>query len=303
MTIHESTSASSPGAFGRSLGAVEKADVANRAISPWAILSAVLALAGPVAWIHPLLWTVPFLAVVVGAAALAQIKQHAAGLVGHSAAWLGVLVGVVCGIGAPLSYAAHHVLSEREARRVGLLWFAYLRDDEPQKAQQLMEHPRKRLGPNDRIWDHLREDELARERFDKFVRRPLIRTLLALDGRANVRFYESEGSQSGKRLEVFHQRFAVTWEDEQRRQTLLVRLDLHRVTDRYTGEVAWFVDPKYDISPGAEFEKSQPTSEVVPASDVPPENGAQASDTRDEPRSRDDTDAGARLVVWRPSRN
>ncbi|MBX9790332.1 MAG: hypothetical protein K2Y37_15550 [Pirellulales bacterium] len=275
MTTRETSSAPVT-VPGRSLGAVETADVEYRAISPWAILAAVLALASPVAWIHPLLWSVPLLAVVVGAAGLAQIKQHAAGLAGQKAAWLGVLMGIACGIGAPLAYNVHYVLAEHEARRIGLLWFEYLRNDEPQKALQLMEHPRKRLPPDDRIWDHLRDDALARERFDKFVRRPLIRALLALDGRATVRFYQGEGSQSGKRLEVFHERFAVTWEGEQQRRTLLVRLDLHRITDRYTGEAAWLVNPTYDISPGPEFESMPPGGGAAPRSGDLSESSAQA---------------------------
>jgi hypothetical protein len=294
------TSLANNTAVGRSLGAVETADIDYRAVSPWAILAAVLGLATPLAWIHPLLWAVPALAVVVGAGALAQINHQSAGLIGRKAAWMGVLAGVVCGIAAPLSYAVHYIVAEREARRIGLLWFQYLQDNEPQKAQQLLEHPRKRLAPDDRIWDHLREDELSRERFDKFVRRPLIRTLLALDGRTKVRFYASEGSQSGKRLEVFHERFAVTWQDEQQPRTLLVRLDLHRVTDRLTGEVAWFVDPQNDVSTGPGLDVTPPAVPVAPPNQAPAPSGDAGNDRG---RSGAGSNHELKPVVWRRTRN
>ncbi|MGD9646197.1 MAG: hypothetical protein AB7U73_10840 [Pirellulales bacterium] len=267
--------------MGRSLGAVESADIDYRPISTWAVLASVLGLASPLAWLHPLLWTVPALTLVVGIAALAQINRQTAGLIGRKAAWFGLLAGVVCGVAAPTAYAVHYTIAAREGRQIGLLWFEYLQQNEPQKAFQLMEHPRKRLPPDDRIWDHLKEDELLRDRFDKFVRRPLIRTLLALDGRAKVRYYDSAGSKSGKRLEVFHDRFAVTWEDEQRqRRTLLVRLDLHRVTDRLTGEIAWFVDPQNDISPGPEFDGASPANATPPlntSDETPPTEDDAAS--------------------------
>lgn len=226
-------------------------DIEYRAVSPWAVLALILGVASPLAWVHPLLWAIPGLAVIVGSGALVQINRYSTSLIGRKSAWLGLLIGVVCGVAAPVSHAAHQMIAEREARRIGLLWLDYLCQKEPQKAQQLLEHPRRRLPADRDIWAEYREDIGLRERFDKFVSRPLVRTLLALDG-AKARFYESEGSQVGKRLEVFYERYAVTWSDaDRRRRTLLIKLELHRVTDRLTGEIGWYISPSYDVSNGA----------------------------------------------------
>jgi hypothetical protein len=237
-------------------------EIDYRAVSPWAVLASVLGIASPLAWVHPLLWAVPALAIVVGSGALFQVYRASTSLVGRKAAWFGLLAGIVCGVAAPLSHAVHQMIAEREARQIGLLWLGYLCQNEPQKAQQLIEHPRRRLPADRDVWAEYRDDIDLRERFDKFVRRPLVRTLLALHG-PKVRFYATEGTQAGKRLEVFHERYAVTWEDAQkRRRTMLVRLDLHRVTDRITGEIGWFVNPRDDISNG---EQVQPESAPLPA--------------------------------------
>lgn len=245
-----------------SLAQDQSDDIDYRAVSLWAVLASILGVASPLAWVHPLLWVVPGLAIAVGSGALIQINRYCTSLVGRKAAWFGLLVGIVCGVAAPVSHAVHQIVAEREARRIGLLWLDYLCENEPQKAQQLLEHPRRRLPPDQDVWAEYGEDAGLRERFDKFVRRPLVRTLLALDG-AKVRFYATDGTKVGKRLEVFHERYAVTWDDaDMRRRTLLVRLDLHRVTDRVTGEVGWFVNPQDDISSG---EEERPVSAPMPA--------------------------------------
>lgn len=241
-----------------SLAELKSDDIDYRAVSLWAVLSSILGAASPLAWVHPLLWVVPGLAIVVGACALVQINRDSASLVGRKAAWFGLLVGIVCGVAAPVSHAVHQIVAEREARRIGLLWLGYLCQNEPQKAQQLLEHPRRRLPPDQDVWAEYREDAGLRERFDKFAGRPLVRTLLALD-KATVRFFATDGSEVGKRLEIFHERYAVTWDDaDKRRRTLLVRLDLHRVTDRVTGEIGWFVNPRDDVSNGEEPPASAP---------------------------------------------
>jgi hypothetical protein len=212
---------------------------------------------------------VPGLAIVVGSGALLQLNRNSTSLVGRKAAWFGLLAGVICGIAAPVSHAVHQVIAEREARRVGLLWLGYLCENEPQKAQQLLEHPRRRLPLGQDVWAEYREDAGLRERFDKFVMRRLVRTLLALDG-AKVRYYATDGSKVGKRLEVFHERYAVTWEDaDKRRRTMLVRLDLHRITDRLTGEVGWLVNPHYDISEDEEPSPAGPSMPALPDGATP----------------------------------
>lgn len=246
----------------RSLPENQSDDIDYRAVSPWAVLASLLGIASPLAWVHPLLWVVPALAIIVGSSALIQVSRASTSLVGRKAAWFGLLVGIVCAVAAPLSQVVHQTIAEREARRIGLLWLDYLCQNEPQKAQQLLEHPRRRLPPDEDVWAAYRDDLSLRERFDKFVRRPLVRTLLALD-EPTVRFYATDGTQAGKRLEVFHERYAVTWNDaDKHRRTMLVRLDLHRVTDRLTGEVGWFVNPRDDISSG---EEAQPESTTLPA--------------------------------------
>lgn len=261
MTKRDSQSTAEPD-LRSSLAAHKSEDIEYRAVSPWAVLASILGVASPLAWVHPLLWVVPGLAIVVGASALVQITRNPTSLVGRKAAWFGLLAGVICGVAAPVSHAVHQIVAEREARRIGLLWLGYLCENEPQKAQQLLEHPRRRLPPDQDVWAEYREDAGLRERFDKFVGRPLVRTLLALDGRATMRYFDTEGSKVGKRLEVFHERYAVTWDGpDKRRRTMLVRLDLHRVTDKLTGEIGWFVNPQSDVSPG---ELSPATTPALP---------------------------------------
>jgi hypothetical protein len=123
-------------------------------------------------------------------------------------------------------------------------WFAALASDQPQVAHQLVSAyvQRARLSDRQELWAYYRNSADRGGALKSFVAEPLIRTLLTLDGRAQVRLYETLGITTP---DEFHthiaQSYAVTYGEGSSRTTFLVALTIERSTQRGTDRVDWRV--------------------------------------------------------------
>jgi hypothetical protein len=214
-----------------------------RALSGLAVAGLVLGLLSPLWMIDPLLWLLPVppLGILLSALALRQIRLAAPVLVGRRAALVGLLLSVFFGAAAPANWLCYRWAIRREARQFAHQWFDLLAHDRPQQAYQLTQPPKYRplLGGNT-LQGLYRAGSPARKALDDYVSRQLIRTLLALGERAQVRYYQTDGFTHTGQKDVIFQTYAVTYHDPTsgEKKTFFVSLHMERVK-LDTGRAGW----------------------------------------------------------------
>jgi len=201
-----------------------------RAFSVPAVVGLILGFLAPLAMIHPILWIVPPCGVCVNGWALWQIARNAPALCGRRVALVGLTLSLVFGTAAPTGWLSYRWLIRREARQFAMAWFEFLRQGEPHKARLMVPDPRFRPPLTDQVWDIYREDPYWREELKVYVAKPLIRTLLALGRKAQVRHWRTTPVPRAPHYGYLDQIYAVTYDDAGEKKTFFVELRLSRVT-------------------------------------------------------------------------
>jgi hypothetical protein len=208
---------------------------AYRPVSRLAIVGVIVGLLSPLALVDLNLLLFPLVGVVVCAWALIRIARSGTPLLGRKAAWLGLVVAVLCGTAALADFYVYRWLVRREARQFAEAWFGFLAHGEPHKAHQLTLPPAERWPLDENLWTFYREGPKWQEKLDDYIApaKPgepprLVHTLLELDDRAEVRYRETIYEQPlGEMLRV-GQVYAVTHDDDGQKKTFFVAVDLER---------------------------------------------------------------------------
>jgi hypothetical protein len=212
-----------------------------RALSGLAVAGLTLGILGAAALIHPLLWVVPAGGIVASVAALKKIAREAPALIGRKAAFAGLVLSVLFGAGAPANWFTYRHLVDREAQRFAFQWFDFLRQGEMLKSYQLKAPPSSRRRLDDRLWDHYPPETEERRMLDSYTSRPEVRSLLALDGKARVRYYDTLSQQHAGEEDDVSQVYAVTTEEGGRKTSYFLRLSLKRIVLPGYGHAYWQV--------------------------------------------------------------
>lgn len=231
----------------------EEPDVSQyRAISVLAVVSLILGLLSPTAMFSPLLWVLPPIALVVSVLALRRIAFFAPALIGRKAALTGLALSVALSIAAPVHWLSYRWVMRNEARQFGPLYFQYLAKQEPHKAFQLTEPPEARQPLDENLWKYYSTHPETYEEFEGYLKRPVVRTLLALGDRAIVRYYDTEWQYQDGREDVVYQTYAVTIDNDGEQQTFFIGLRLNRSPVKDTGHTFWRASAEdRDILPNA----------------------------------------------------
>lgn len=213
-----------------------------RAVSPLAIVALILGIVSAGALLHPSGCAIALLGGVVSVVALNRIAAAGPELIGRRAALLGLALSITFGVAAPAQWLTARWWLASEAESVGLGWFDYLQHDKPELAHQMTMMFAARKAPNE-VLDYYRNTPEAKENLTEFVAESLIRTLLALGDKAQVRLYETGEIFHDQDGELIEQFYAVTYPDSRTRQprTFFVRLELDRLTNKQNGETRWRV--------------------------------------------------------------
>jgi len=221
----------------------EEPDVVEyRAISGLAVTALGLGLAASIAFSSPVAWIFPLIGVVVSLIALGRVEHHAPALLGRKAALAGLALSLLFGVAAPTSWLVYRWELRNEARRFGAFWFDFLLNNEPHKAFQLAESPQSRQPLDDAIWEFYPKGSESRDRLERFLREPAVRTLLALGKRAMVRYYDTERQYrdpSGR--EMVYQTYAVTFSSQRESTSFFVGLEMDRFRVPAMGRAYWRV--------------------------------------------------------------
>ena len=242
--------------------AADESTSAYRPLSKFAVLALCSGLLSPLAWVHPVLWSIPAITVAMGAMALWHITRPDADLTGSKVALLGIGVALVSGIGAPVRALAVQQLILRDGNQFALQWFEYLRHEQPHMAHQLCSNISGRQPLDDQLWQFYRERPEWADDLRHFVGDPLIRTLLVLGKRMQVRLYEVHGLEDIGRSQAVVMTYAVTYEEAGAKKTFLVTLLMERHFNSIDQRGRWKIQrtlvrqslgpPESDESPAAE---------------------------------------------------
>lgn len=200
-----------------------------RALASQSVIGLIFAFLAPLAIIDPALWALPVLGVFFSGWAIRRIKHDPSALTGQKLAWAGLLVSLLLAAAAPTDWFVYRKIVRDEARQVSSLWFQYLTHDQPQKAYQLAVPPKNRQPLDDNLWSFYRNTPKSRQALENYVNSPVVRTILALGPRAEVRFYETASQSPDGNNDFVEQIYAVTYEDEGEKKSFFVLLPMLRI--------------------------------------------------------------------------
>jgi len=212
---------------------------AYRPLTSQAVAGLVIGLAAPLALVDPLLWGIPLLGAFFAIWAIRRIKKSDNELTGRRMAAIGLLLSLAFGVAAPAAWLAHRRIVAREARQFAESWFENITKEEPELAHQLTvaPHVRRPADPRD-VWAFYRENPKLRQELEGYVGSPLVRTLLALGPKAQVRFYDTIGQTIESNMDVVDQVFAVTFEEDGEKKSFFVLIETAR-EELPSGGVGW----------------------------------------------------------------
>ena len=153
-----------------------------------------------------------------------------------------------------------------EARQFSALWFRYLSQEEPQKAFQLYQSPQFRQPLDDRLWDYYRHTPQQRDALNKFVKLPVVRTLLALGPKAQVRFYQTGGEGREDDNDWVDQYYAATYEEQGERKSFFVLVHMSR-QKLGNGQAGWRSPERRGRRAAGRLVRSPAVAAAKPASD------------------------------------
>ena len=240
----ETASASSPNEL------TESELASFQTIEPWAVVGLILAVVSPLAMLDSIWWFVPATAIIVNIVALARLNRDKTHF-GRKAALAGLALSVFF-VAAPLAQlAANYAILAPQAKPTADQWFKYLQENSPEKALMLRYVPTARKPFDDNLWTYYRNDGVAKEDLKKFVGDPLVRTLLALGTKADVRFYRTAGVASeGEHGVVFYD-YSVTYpvdsgaQGNGDKQTFFIRVSMERKPTERSDLSPWRVHGFY----------------------------------------------------------
>ena len=223
------------------LSATQDADIVQyHALSGLAVAGLVLGLLSVFALLAPMLWMVPGLGAIVSGAALWRIRRHAPALAGRRLAQCGLLLSIALGVAVPVDGLVYRRLLRNEARLFAALWFEHLRQGESRAGLPVGVVPHPAPAAGRRPARLLRARSAPREALEKYVKTPLVRTLLALGPKATVRYYGSPRQESTDEGDMVDLTYAISFAQPEGQTTLFAELGLAHVKLEH-GQIDWQV--------------------------------------------------------------
>ena len=199
-----------------------------RAVSVAALLGLLLALISPVSFGHPVLWSLPLVAVIVNLFALGRISQHAPVLLGRGIALAGLAISLAIGAAAPTQYVLGEARVRYETRQLAEYWFDSVRQRRFEPALELLQEPWKRQPPGENIAAHYRDDAKSAIALRDFADGPLVRALATLGPDAHIRYLQTAVHHTNPFKERVASLWAVTYKEDGNLKSFMVRVSLER---------------------------------------------------------------------------
>lgn len=210
-------------------------DDGYRAYSTLAVLGFFCGLASPLAFSSPVLYIFPVLGILACGWALHRIRLAAPELLGKTVAQIGLLLAIVCGVGAVTRDVSSRYVLQRDAWQFGQTFFEYLRRGEPEKSyllslDQVFRPP---LNDDEKMWREYELQSNHQQGLRAFLLSPEVRAVLELRDGALVRPYAmlksvNSKTSDGRRSTVLNLLYAVTYQEQGRKKSFFVTLQVER---------------------------------------------------------------------------
>jgi hypothetical protein len=216
-----------------------------QSVSGLAFAALLLGLLSWTAMFTPWLWWVAFAGVATGAAALARIRRLAPALLGRKPALIGLLLSVAFSFAGPAEMLANRWLIRNEGRRIAAEFLRDIRQGRPAAAHQLT-LPAGRRAPAgvDLEGSYYYAGSDSRAGLEALVAQPEIQTLLTLDGKARIRYYDTQLQGHDDEGDMLHLVYAVTYDQAGRKTSFFLGLSLRRRVLAAAHLVDWQVLPE-----------------------------------------------------------
>src|SRR6185295_2217806 len=222
---------------------IEGETIVYRKVSPLAIASLLLGLTSLLAIVFPLLWAFPLLGAGLSLLALWQVAAAKEAVVGRKAALLGLVLSIASATAIPVQQLSARWWLGSDARQIADQWFEALRHGDPFMAHELSLPVSQRMHIKTELSQYLGGRPVARQAFEGFLSIPVVRTLLALNDKAEVRLYDVENletdSESG--ADLVDLVYAVTFDEGGEKKSFFVRMTCERAVNPDSGRGLWRV--------------------------------------------------------------
>ena len=168
-----------------------------RSVSRLAVSAFILGLLAPLSLIHPLLFAVPWIGLIVSWRALHNIAQPNSSASGYGLAISGLILALVFGSWAPAKFTVEHVVLSRQARQFSERWIDLVRNGKLQDAHRWMLAPIQRPDPSMPTQLFYEENvELQEDLEEEFTNEP--GNLIASNGKDGTLYYMGVDHITGK---------------------------------------------------------------------------------------------------------
>ena len=213
-----------------------------QSVSGLACMALLLGLFSWTAIFTPALWPVAFVGVVVGIAALVRIHRRAPELLGCKPALIGLLLSLVFSFAGPSEVLASRWLVRSEGRRIAAEFLREIQQNRPAAAFQLTIPAGRRAPATVDLGASYYAGSDARAGLERFVAQPPIQALLALGGRARIRYYDTEFQGHDEDGDVLRLLYAVTYEEAGRKTSFFVGLSMRRKVLAAAHVADWWIE-------------------------------------------------------------
>ncbi len=221
---------------------MEGADENYRALYPGALVCLALAVLSATAFLHPVWVVLTVAAIAIGVFSLWAIARQPESWTGRNLALAGTLIALFCLAGGVTRQVTREKTILDGANATALEWFSYLAHDEPHKAFQLQVEPQKRLPLDGHLWKSYLDSPKLNDGLHQLVKNPPIQALLALGKNAKPRPYSLLAHRERRSGHELEELFVVTYEQEGKRRSFFLKMNLSRDADPVTGLIGWKVN-------------------------------------------------------------
>ena len=176
---------------------LETADAGYHSVSALAVVALVIGLLSPLAFVHPLLWTLPIAGCALAGVAMLRIDRSQGALIGRKAAIIGLALSIFCALGAVTQAATRRLWLAHRAERMADRLIELLSEGKSYEAHQLWARPQFRFPPGSDYQALYTDHPGATKDHEEFLNREVIRDLLTLGEHADVEHQKTELTYSG----------------------------------------------------------------------------------------------------------
>ncbi len=221
-----------------------------RPVCGLAVAGLLIGLASVAAFFGGALWPVAVLAIIVNLVALRRVAHSQPRMIGRGAALMGLFVAVFCFVGGVGNTLCANWIVERQTLEVGDAWFDALRKGNIYQAHQLTREPKQRDFRKDDLAKLYASNPTLANDIKEYRDNIAVKKLLSLDGKFQVRWQSQQFSQIGGRKDQVFSVYELTFDNQGKPETHLLRLAFVRTAEFRHSLAGWHITmSEYDYEP------------------------------------------------------